>query len=99
MTTHRETQRKPHLLKLALAPDKRGKAAPRGDIEMAVRCPGSNDLVNVDRSGDSFNFGRPQAAQVEIAFDQTPRLFTDYDPVRRRCALHARRQIDHVTHR
>ena len=96
---HRQFERVLHLLKLALAPDERREPAPRGDIEMAAQRAGSHDLVNVDRFGDSFNFGWSQAAQLEIAFDQAPRLFADDDAVRRRRALHARRQVDHVTHR
>jgi hypothetical protein len=85
------------LLKLTLAADEPREAAPRGDIEMAARRPGCSDVVDVDRTADPFDFRRSEAAQLKITFHQTPRVFADHNAVRRRHALHARRQIDHVT--
>jgi len=49
----------------------------------------AHDLVNVDRLANTFDFSRPKGVQLEISFDQTPRLFTDDDPAGRRYALHA----------
>jgi hypothetical protein len=89
----------PYLIEFMLAPDERGEAALSGNIEMTAQRPGCDDFVHVDRFGDSFDFLWPQTAQLEITFDQTARIFADYDAVRRRNALHPRRQIDHVTNR
>jgi hypothetical protein len=88
MPAHRQFERALQLLKLALAANERREPASRSNIEMAAQCAGASDLVNVDRFGDSFNFGWSQTAQLEITFDQTPRLFSDYDCVRRRYTLH-----------
>ena len=98
VSDHRQFKGALHLLKLVRASDELGQPAPCGEIEVAARRPGCDDLVNVDRFGDSFNFGRSQAAELKITFDEAPRIFTDDDPIGRRRALHARGQIDHVTH-
>src|ERR1700674_4050109 len=99
LPSDRQFERTLQLLKLMLAPHELREPTPRGDIEMAARRPGRDDLVNLDRSGDALDFGGSQAAQLEITFDQTPRVLTDYDGIGGRHALHPRRQVDDVTHR
>src|SRR5258705_6700571 len=99
MTVCRLLQRALQLLKVALAADELRESAPRGEIEMAAQRSGCDDFVNADRFGDSFKFGRSQVAQLEITLDQASRVCADDDTVRRRRALHARRDVDHVTDR
>src|SRR3989442_13149836 len=99
VSVHPQFESALHLLKLPLASHEFGQPAPRGEIEVAPQRPDAHDLVNIDRATDASDFGRTHLTQFEIALDQTPRLFTDYDPVGWRCALHARRQIDYVAHR
>jgi hypothetical protein len=87
------------LLKVALAADEFRQPAPRREIEMAAQRPGYDDFVNVDRFGDSFKFGWSQSAQLEVAIDEPPGVFADDDAIRRRGALHPRRDVDHVADR
>src|SRR6516225_7158880 len=63
---------------------------------MAPQRSGANYLIDVDRSADALDLSRTQLAQREVAFDQPPAILSDYDPARRRCALHPRREIDHL---
>jgi hypothetical protein len=53
------------LLKLAFAADERGETALSGDIKVAARCPGCDDLKNIDNSGDPFDFGGTQPTQLK----------------------------------
>src|SRR5258705_8515348 len=99
MTVCRLLQCVLQLLKVTLAADELREPAPRGEIEMAAQRSGCDDFVNADRFGDSFKFGRSQVAQLEITFDQAPRVLADDYAVRRRGALHARRDVDHVADR
>src|SRR6266851_5110250 len=72
---------------------------PLRQFEMTVQRADTDHLVDVYRLFDAFDFSRTQLAQLEITFDQVPRIFADYYAARRRGRLHPRREVSCMSHR
>src|SRR6266851_5099685 len=99
VTAARQLQRTLHLGNFALAPDELRQPAPRRQFEMTVQRSDTDHLVDVYRLFDAFDFSRTQLAQLEITFDQVPRIFADDYAARRRGRLHPRREVSCMSHR
>src|SRR5476651_1779092 len=63
---------------------------------MIVRCTDANHFINADRVFEAFDFGQPEAAEFEVALDQSARFIADGDAAGRRGALHTLGQVDRV---
>src|SRR6266851_5813643 len=66
---------------------------------MAVQRPDAHYLVDAERLANSFDFGLAQRAQFEVALDQTACFLADDDTACRRCPLHPRREVGHMSNR
>src|SRR6266851_4024498 len=72
---------------------------PHRELKVTVQRSDTDHLVDVYRLFDAFDFSRTQLAQLEITFDQVPRIFADDYAARRRGRLHPRREVSCMSHR
>ena len=86
-------------LHLALAPDELGQPAAGRTLQPRAQRSEPGHLINVDRLADAFDSGRTQRFELEVAFDEFARLFSDRDRTGRRQRLHPRGEIGGVPDR
>jgi len=71
-------------LHLALAPDKLGQSAPRGELEVRPQRAEASDLEHLYRLADPLDPAGAERLELEVAFDEFLNALPDHNRARRR---------------